>query len=95
MSEDVLQKLNKQKEEREKFHAKIKGMEEGIRLTTPSKPVEAILALLDFVLDGFKNSDDSFGIILEEIYHVTQRIEKLEKEVKQLRTTLDTFEENR
>jgi len=95
MSEDVLQTLNKEKEEREKKHAKVKGMLEGIRLTRLSETDKGMLQVLEFVMDGFKNTSDSFGLIMEGIYHLTQRVETLEKEVKQLRTTVDTFEENR
>jgi polyhydroxyalkanoate synthesis regulator phasin len=95
MSEDVLQKLNKQKEEREKTHATIKGMFEGIRLTRQSETDKGILKVLEFVMDGFKNTSDSFGLIMEGFYYVTQRVEKLEKEVKQLQRTVDTFQESK
>ena len=95
MSEDVMQKLKKEKEEREKTHAKIKGMFEGVRLTNLSETDKSILRLLEFVIDGFKDAGDSFDLIAETFYHMTKKMETLDKEVKQLRKTLDTFEENK
>jgi uncharacterized protein YoxC len=95
MSEDVLQKLNKQKEEREKTHATIKGMFEGIRLTRQSETDKGILKVLEFVIDGFKNTSDSFDLVFEGIYYMGKRVETLEKEVKQLQKTVDTFQENK
>jgi hypothetical protein len=95
MSKDVLEKFKEQKERREKDHAKIKGMFEGIRLTRLSETDANMLKLLEYVIDGFKNTGNSFDLIVEGIYYLTKRVEKLENEVKQLRTTLDTLEENR
>jgi hypothetical protein len=95
MSEDKLHALKKRREEREIDYSELKGMLEGIRLAKLSPIEESMLRILELVMKGFKNTVDYLDNLAEGQIRLTQRIENLEKEAKQLRTTLDTLEENR
>jgi hypothetical protein len=95
MSEDTLKQLKKQREERQESYTQFKSMMQGIRLTKLSPVDESLLTIVEKMVEGFKNFGDGLDYISEGVIRLTQRVEALEKDVKQLRDTLDTLNENR
>ncbi len=95
MSDDALELLKKRKAEREKKYNKLKAMVQGARLTKLTQANENLLLLFEYITDNIKSTQDNLDSILEIVVGHNQRIINLEKEIKQLKETLDTLNENR
>ena len=95
MGEDTLQNLKREREEREKAYTEIRGIIKGVRLARLSETDENFLKIFEFILEGFKTLADQINTLFEGEIHLARRIETLEKDVKQLKETIDTLMENR
>ena len=91
--EDLAKKLEEYKKEKDQAHTKVKGMFEGLRLTKLSDVQQAFLKLLEFIIDGFKNTRDDLIVSLQLNLFLSKRVKTLEEKVKQLEETLRKFEE--
>jgi hypothetical protein len=93
---EELDKLKIQKQEREKAYIEFKGMLKGARATGKlNKQERGIFQLLESMTDEFKGVGDAIDNLWERDISLSLRVESLEKQVGQLKTTLDTFTENR
>jgi chromosome segregation ATPase len=95
MSEAALELLKKRKAEREKKYNKLKGMVQGARLTKLTQANKNLLLLFEYITDNIKSTQDNLDSILEILVGHNQRIINLEKEIEQLKKTMDTLNENR
>ncbi len=95
--EEVIRELNEKLKKREKTHTKFKGFVEGLKaggqLTQTEKDM---LWIIEYVIDGFKNSWDDIVSTLKLQLQTTKRVSSLETKmseiesnVLQLRQTLD------
>lgn len=93
---EELDRIEIQKQEREKAYIEFKGMLKGARATGRLDPQErTIFQLLESMIDGFKGVGDAIENLWERNVSLSLRAEILEKQVGNLKTTLDTFTENR
>lgn len=90
---EKLRKLHEDKNIREKEYVELKGMLEGIRLAELDKETETFLKVLELMMKGFKGVLDYITSLYEQQVHMGQKINSLEKEVNELRKTLDTLHE--
>jgi wobble nucleotide-excising tRNase len=95
MSEKALELLKKRKAEREKKYTKLKGMVQGARLTKLTQANENLLILFEYITDNIKSIQDNLDSILEIVVGHNQRIIDIEEEIRQLKETMDTLNENR
>ena len=94
--EEILRKLKKAKEEKEKAYTTIKGMIQGIRLGKLSPIEGGFLSVIEVMFDGFKNIWDDiftgFELQLQSIQRISNleaKMKELEDNILQLRQTLD------
>jgi hypothetical protein len=93
---EELDRIKIQKQEREKAYIEFKGMLKRARATGRLDPQErTIFQLLESMIDGFKGVGDAIENLWERNVSLSLRVEILEKQVGHLKTTLDTFTENR
>ena len=91
--EEIAKKLEENKKKKDEAHTKVKGMFEGLRLTKLSDNQQAFLKLIEFIIDGFKNTRDDLIASLQLHLTLSKRVTALEGRVKQLEETLRKFEE--
>jgi hypothetical protein len=99
MSEDVrkdmLKRLEKDIEERKEKYAQFKGMIQGLRLTNLSPTDKDLLLIVESMGENFKSFGDNINYIIQFNILLIERVNILEKEVSQLRHSMDTLNENR
>jgi hypothetical protein len=95
MYEEFIGKLKKRKEERDENYNRLKGMTEGFRLTNFNQTEESLVLIVEYAMNSFKDHQDSIDTLREATIYSFQRFETVEKEMKQLRETMDTLNENR
>jgi hypothetical protein len=95
MSDDVLEALRKENEERDKDYTRFKGVLEGIRLAGLSGTEKDMLKLVEWMMDGFRKTSDNISFLGEMLVRMDRRMDRLEKEVKELQETINTFQENK
>ena len=94
MTEEELRKLIEEREARERDYSELKGYFEGLRLGRESnKELENRLKVLELMMKGFKRLLDYITSLSEKQFNMSQKIINLEREVNQLRETLDKFSE--
>jgi hypothetical protein len=91
--EDLAKKLEEYEKKKDKEHTKVKGMFEGLRLTQLSADQQTFLRLIEFIIDGFKNTRDDMIVLFKLHLMLSKRVTALEEKVKQLEETLRKFEE--
>jgi len=91
--EDLTKKLEEYKKGRDEAYLKVKGMFEGLRLTQLSDTQKSFLKLLEFIIDGFKNTRNDMINFLQMHLLLSKKVKGLEEKVKQLEETLRKFEE--
>ena len=91
MYEEFLDKLKKRKEERQEDYNRLKGMIAGFRLTNFNQTEESLVLIVEYTMNSFKDLQDSIDAIREATIYSFQRLETLEKEMKQLRETSARF----
>ncbi len=87
MYEEFIDKLKKRKEERQEDYDRLKGMIAGFRLTNFNQTEESLVLIVEYAMNSFKNHQDSIDALKEATIYSFQRLETLEKEMKQLRAT--------
>jgi hypothetical protein len=92
---EFIDKLKERKEEHEETYNRLKGRIEGIRLTNLNQTEKNFMSILEYAMDSFKAHQDSIDTFRDAIIYSFQRLETLEKEMKQLRETMDKLNENR
>jgi hypothetical protein len=70
-------------------------MVQGARLTKLTQANKNLLLLFEYITDNIKSTQDNLDSILEILVGHNQRIINLEKEIEQLKKTMDTLNENR
>jgi hypothetical protein len=94
MYKEFIDKLKERKEEREKTYNRLKGMIEGARLTNLNQTEKSFMSILEYAMDSFKTHQDSIDTLREAIIYSFQRLETLEKKVRKMKDSIDTFNEN-
>ena len=92
MYEEFIDKLKKRKEERQEDYDRLKGMIAGFRLTNFNQTEESLVLIVEYAMNSFKDHQDSIDALKEATIYSFQRLETLEKEMKQLRETSVRFE---
>jgi len=95
MSEDELREIEKRRKERELAFAEFKGGMNALHLMKLNDAQETFFKVIGALITGLKSCSDGLDNHWERQIHSTQRIKNLEEQVQLIRTTLDTFEENR
>ena len=101
--EEALQKLQKTRKENEEAYLKAKAFMDGFRARGQlSQKDNEFLFLLEFVIKGFKNHGNDIITAFEnqvrfnEVFNNLQiKVNDLEKEIQQLRITLDKMYHDR
>ena len=101
--EEALQKLQKTRKENEEAYLKAKAFIEGFRARGQlSQKDNEFLFLMEFVIKGFKNHGNDIITAFEnqvrfnEAFNNLQiKVNDLEKEIQQLRITLDKMYQDR
>ena len=101
--EEALQKLQKTRKENEEAYLKAKAFIEGFRARGQlNQKDNEFLFLMEFVIKGFKNHGNDIITAFEnqvrfnEAFHNLQiKVNDLEKEIQQLRITLDKMYHDR
>jgi hypothetical protein len=83
--EEFIDKLKKRKEERQEDYDRLKGMIAGFRLTNFNQTEESLVLIVEYAMNSFKDHQDSIDALKEATIYSFQRLETLEKEMKQLR----------
>ena len=87
-TEEDLRKLREFQKQREKSYIEIKGMLKGIRLQKLNRTDEALLKLVELMIDGFKNlGDDVYGALEQQI-RINQRVSSLDARMKELENNI-------
>lgn len=101
--EEALQRLQKTRRENEEAYVKVKAFLDGFRARGQlSQKDSEFLSLMEFVIKGFKNHGSDIITAFEnqvkyrEAFNNLQtRVYELEKEMRQLRLTLDKMYQDR
>jgi hypothetical protein len=101
--EEALQRLQKTRKENEQAYLKAKAFLEGFRARGQlSQKDSEFLFLLEFVIKGFKNHGNDIITAFENQVRLTEafnnlqtKVNDLEKEIQQLRMTLDKMYQDR
>jgi hypothetical protein len=101
--EEALQRLQKTRRENEEAYLKAKAFLEGFRARGQlSKKDSEFLFLLEFVIKGFKNHGNDIITAFENqvrfneaFNNLNAKVNDLEKEIRQLRITLDKMYQDR
>jgi len=100
---EALQKLQKTRRENEEAYLKAKAFLDGFRARGQlSKKDSEFLFLMEFVIKGFKNHGNDIITAFENQVRYTEalntlhiKVNDLEKEIRQLRITLDKMYQDR
>lgn len=87
--------LKKEKEQSDLEYAKFTGIIQGVRSRPMTQTDEAMLALIELIIKNDKGSKDLFNQTYQIIVVFLNKIETLEKEVKDLKRSMDTLDQNR
>jgi len=93
--QEKLRRLDEHKKQREKEYIKAKAILEGIQLTKLNPQQEAYLKLLAYMLDQFRVNEEHIISLNEGHLTMVARVDKLEKEINQLRTTMNKLYESK
>jgi hypothetical protein len=101
--EKALQKLQKTRKENEQSYLKAKAFLDGFRARGQlSKKDNEFLFLLEFVIKGFKNHGNDIIKAFENQVRITEafnnlqtKVNNLERDIRQLRITLDKMYQDR
>lgn len=97
--EKTLRGLEKKKQEREILYARLKGRIDGMRQRELGKTDTVFLAIVEAMVDMFKETADNIGTVtgltlgsIRYTERLVDRVSELEGRVNELRKTLDTME---
>ena len=101
--EEALQKLQKTRKENEEAYLKAKAFMDGFRARGQlSQKDSELLFLMEFVIKGFKNHGNDIITAFENQVRFTEafnnlkaKVNDLEKEIRELRKTLDKMYQDR
>jgi hypothetical protein len=94
-NEELLKLLEKDNEIRKEEYIKFKGMIQGLRLTNLTESEKEFLAIFELFIDNLKFSGDNLNFLRQIDIYLMRRIDVLEKEVNQLKNSIDTLDKNR
>jgi len=95
MNEDEINQIKKAREDMDKARIEFEGMMKIIKTTKLNGTGESIVMILEKMMEGFIAIGYRLANLTENQFHLSRHIENLQKEVKELKETLDTFQENK
>jgi hypothetical protein len=95
MYEDEINQIKKAREDMDKARIEFEGMMKIIKATKLNGTGESIVMILEKMMEGFIAIGYRLSNLTEDQFHLSRHIENLQKEVKELKETLDTFQENK
>lgn len=95
MNEDEINQIKKAREDMDKTRIEFEGMMKILKSIKLNETQEIMLKIIEKMMEGFIAIGYRLSHLTEDQFHLYRHIENLQKEVKELKETLDTFQENK
>jgi len=95
MNEDEINQIKKAREDMDKARIEFEGMMRVLKSIKLNETQAFMLKIIEKMMEGFVAIGYRLSNLTEDQFHLSRHIENLQKEVKELRETLDAFQENK